>query len=250
MDEPSHGPQHVKVDGTAALCWEWPQASGPSLLWLRPRDPSAPLTPAAVVALARTRPGQVVATEDLDVSAAMADAGLPLVRHVHAMNADPAVVVRASVRDDLRMAPQTDATLEQLAEIRISAFAPGHPDHMPESREQRIEAYARELADPSNPVLAASRSAWLGDELVGTCLVVDSRHFPGFVGPWVQSVARRPGEDARGVGAALLVASAQAVLDDGGDHLGLAVTDSNPARLLYERLGWTGPQMWLHRVSD
>ena len=78
--------------------------------------------------------------------------------------------------------------------------------------------------------------------------MVDSRHFPGFVGPWVQSVARLPREDARGVGAALLVAAARAVLEAGGDHLGLAVTDSNPARHLYERLGWSGVQMWLHHV--
>ena len=250
MDEPARGARLVEADGAAALCWEWPQAGGPSLLWLRPHDPASPLTPTALVALARTCVGDVVATEDPGCSAALAEAGLPMVRHVHGLAADPAVVAETRVRTDLRMAPLGAASLEQLAEVRTAAFPPGHPDHSEETLEARVAAYARELEDPDNPVHHASRSAWLGDELVGTCLVTDSRHFPGFVGPWVQNLSRRPGQAARGSGAALLVEAARAVVADGGRYLGLAVTDTNPARRLYERMGWSGIEMWLHHVPD
>lgn len=248
MDEPSHGPRTIEADGARALCWEWPQAGAPSLLWLRPHSPDAPLTDGALVALARQFRGDVVATEDVHASAGLADAGMPMVRHVHGLAASPAVVAATPVRPDVRFAPLAEASLEQLASVRLAAFPPGHPDHSPESTEDRVAAYERELADPDNPVHPSSRSAWLGDELVGTCLVVDSRHFPGFVGPWVQNLSRTPGERARGVGAALLVETARAVAEEGGDYVGLAVTDSNPARRLYERMGWSGLQFWLHHV--
>jgi GNAT superfamily N-acetyltransferase len=236
--------------GTVAECWRWPQPTGPSLWWVASHSAGAPLTPAAHVEVARSLAGDVVATDDLDVSAAMADAGMPLVRHAHVMSADPAVVASYDVRADLRLAPLAEASLEQLADLRISAFPPGHPDHAQDTREARVAAYSRELEDPESPVHEASRSAWLGDELVGTCLVVDARHFPGHVGPWVQSVARRPGEETRGVGAALLVSSAHGIAEEGGTYVGLAVTDSNPARMLYERMGWSGRQMWLHLVPE
>ena len=242
MDEPSHGPRTIEADGASASCWEWPQAAGPTLLWLQPDHPDD------LVPLARQCPGDVVVVEDVDTSARVAGAGLPLLRHLYAMAADPAAVVRHPVRDDLRLTPLTDVPLERLAEVRIAAFAPGHPDHVPERPEERIAAYARELADPHNPPHHASRAAWIGDDLVGTCLVTDSRHFPGFVGPWVQSVARTPGPSAAGAGAALLVDAAKAVLEDGEAYVGLAVTATNPARLLYERIGWSGPEMWLHHV--
>jgi GNAT superfamily N-acetyltransferase len=250
MDEPAHGAHLLEADGAVAVCWRWPQAGGPSLVWLRPHTADAPLTPSALVALARTCAGEVVATEDPAGSAALAEAGLPMVRHVHGLAADPAVVAATQVRTDLRMEPLRAASLEELAAVRVAAFPPGHPDHSEETPEARVAAYALELEDPDNPVHHASRSAWLDGELVGTCLVTDSRHFPGFVGPWVQNLSRLPGEAARGTGAALLVESARAVTADGGRYLGLAVTDANPARRLYERMGWSGIEMWLHHVPD
>lgn len=249
VDELAHGPRVVETDRVAADCWEWPQPEGPGLWWVRARGGDA-LAPGDLVTVARTLAGQVVATDEAEGSAALADAGFPMVRHVHPLSADPAIVARTPVRDDLRLAPLQEATLDQMAALRVAAFPPGHPDHVAASLEDRRAAYARELVDPANPLHPASRSAWLGEELVGTCLVLDSRHFPGFVGPWVQSVARRPGDDGGGAGAAMLVASARAVLAEGGTYLGLAVTHANPARRLYERMGWSGPEMWLHHVPD
>jgi hypothetical protein len=134
--------------------------------------------------------------------------------------------------------------------LRLAAFPPGHPDFSEENVEQRVEAFGHELADPDNPLHRSSCSAWLGDRLVGCCVVTDSRHMPGFVGPWVMNVSRLPEDEARGAGAAMLVDAARAIADDGGDYLGLAVTDTNPARLLYERMGWSGLQMWMHTVPD
>ena len=64
------------------------------------------------------------------------------------------------------------------------------------------------------------------------------------------SVSRRPDDAARGVGAALLVEVAREVLEGGGRYLGLAVTHANPARRLYERMGWSGMEMWLHHVPE
>jgi GNAT superfamily N-acetyltransferase len=217
-------------------------------LWLRPAGAGFSADTVPALALEAAGGEAVVAVDDLDWSASLADARLPLVRHAHGLVADPSVVVASPVRSDVRFGPLDAASLEQLAELWVAAYPPGHPDHSGETVTDRVAAYSRELTDPDNPVLAASRTAWLGSELVGACLVVDARHFPGLVGPWVQNVVRRPVASARGVGAALLVEAARRVLADGGDHVGLAVTDSNPARALYERMGWSGTEMWLHRV--
>jgi hypothetical protein len=248
VDEPIRAPRELVHDGARAIAWVWPQRNGPELMWLRSPSPEEPIAADLLVAVAGTCVGAVVATDLAHGSAALAEAGMPLVRHLHAMRADPAEVAAAPVRTDLRLAPLDAAPVEALAELRLAAFPAGHPDHSEESLEERVSATEDELADPDNPIHPASRTAWLGERLVGLCVVTDSRHMPGFVGPWVMNVSRRPGEEARGAGAALLVETARAVLREGGDYLGLAVTDANPARRLYERMGWSGLEMWMHHV--
>jgi ribosomal protein S18 acetylase RimI-like enzyme len=52
----------------------------------------------------------------------------------------------------------------------------------------------------------------------------------------VAELFRRPGDDIRGAGRALLEATAAAATRAGLPALGLAVTDGNPAQRLYESL--------------
>jgi hypothetical protein len=60
---------------------------------------------------------------------------------------------------------------------------------------------------------------------------------PPFGGPWVAELFRRPGDDIRGAGRALLAEGLHAATQAGLPALGLAVTEGNPAQRLYESLG-------------
>ncbi|MDP9182852.1 MAG: GNAT family N-acetyltransferase, partial [Actinomycetota bacterium] len=61
----------------------------------------------------------------------------------------------------------------------------------------------------------------------------------GWKGPWVMNVFRAPDPGLPGVGLAMLVRSLDVLREDGESSLGLAVTATNPARRVYERLGFT-----------
>jgi ribosomal protein S18 acetylase RimI-like enzyme len=52
----------------------------------------------------------------------------------------------------------------------------------------------------------------------------------------VAELFRRPGDDVRGTGRALLEATLHAATEAGLPALGLAVTEGNPAQRLYESL--------------
>jgi GNAT superfamily N-acetyltransferase len=55
----------------------------------------------------------------------------------------------------------------------------------------------------------------------------------------VMNVFRRPDPALPGVGPAMLVRAIEVLREDGEATLGLAVTASNPARRVYERLGFS-----------
>jgi GNAT superfamily N-acetyltransferase len=74
---------------------------------------------------------------------------------------------------------------------------------------------------------------------VGAALVLRSEHVTGWKGPWVMNVFRSPEPPLPGVGQAMLVRALDVLREDGETHVGLAVTATNPARRVYERLGFS-----------
>jgi hypothetical protein len=81
---------------------------------------------------------------------------------------------------------------------------------------------------------------------VGASLVVRSEHVAAWSGPWLMNVFRDPGTPVRGIGPAMIVQSLRTLAASGESVLGLAVTATNPARRVYERLGFTqGLEAWI-----
>ncbi len=70
--------------------------------------------------------------------------------------------------------------------------------------------------------------------VVAACLVTDRPQ----EGPWVVDVFRRPAPGYLGLGSLLLRRALALLAHEGWTTLGLAVTDGNPARSTYERLGF------------
>ncbi|MBO0685316.1 MAG: GNAT family N-acetyltransferase [Candidatus Dormibacteraeota bacterium] len=91
------------------------------------------------------------------------------------------------------------------------------------------------LVDP-----ASGQAEDASGRLVGACIVVWWAS-PGFweQAPWVADVCVEPSWQGKGVGTALLRRAVAACAQLGAPRIGLSVTEGNPARSLYERLGFS-----------
>lgn len=128
---------------------------------------------------------------------------------------------------------------EDLVPARLRAFAAGHVDHAPTRAQAAVLARIVEGRE-AGPLLDCSRLAVLSADaaVVGVALVTDAPVIGDDGGPWIADVYRDPDLRWAGLGTTLLCAVLTAAVDDGHDRIGLAVTDGNPARKLYERLGF------------
>jgi GNAT superfamily N-acetyltransferase len=128
-----------------------------------------------------------------------------------------------------------DRPAADLLEAYRAAFPPSHVDHRDEPPARSLEELESHLSGREfGPLLHGSGLAVVADgTVVGAILLGVLPGDPPLSGPWVIEVFRHP--DHRGVGRALLE-RALALADV--PTLGLMVTEGNPARRLYEGLGF------------
>jgi GNAT superfamily N-acetyltransferase len=112
----------------------------------------------------------------------------------------------------------------------------GHPDRHRDSESELLTArLVPLLSGAEGPVLPWSRLVVDVDRRVVAGVVAVA---VGGLEPWIADVFRTPGPEHAGLGAALLqrvlVAAARADVPE----VGLSVTDGNPARAVYQRLGF------------
>jgi GNAT superfamily N-acetyltransferase len=196
------------------------------------REPGVSVERAARAVLAGLRGMRIAGDEPL--GRALIAAGGHALRHAHLMSHD--LSERPPVPDPpgYRLT-DVDRPAADLLDAHLAAYPPGHVDHRPEEPE-------RALADLENfvtgrefgPLLRGSGIAVAPDDtVVGALLIGTLPGDPPLNGPWLIDVFRHP--EHRGVGRALLE-RALAIADV--PALGLMVTEGNPARALYERLGF------------
>jgi GNAT superfamily N-acetyltransferase len=171
------------------------------------------------------------------------DRGARRIRHAHVMARD----LLADPPDPAwgRLVPE-DPTLTVDAaslvaldylEAAEAAYPPEHPDWEPRpSPADRLAQDITPLLDGTlGPLLEASGVVRRPDgSVVAACLVTDRPQ----EGPWVVDVFRRPTPGCLGLGSLLLRRALALLAQDGWTTLGLAVTEGNPARSTYERLGF------------
>ncbi len=171
---------------------------------------------------------------------ALCEGGARFVRHAHAMHRDllgdppPAEWSRLAPAAGLRVVPADRDARDVLPAWR-AAFPAGHVDWFDGTDEEALVTRMRPLlaGEVLGPVLPSS--AMVVDELdrvVAACVVCDHPHGT----PWVGDVFRRPEPEFAGLGALLLRRALAALASDGVPLVGLAVTEGNPARAIYERL--------------
>ena len=204
---------------------------------------------AAAAAAMERLSGWGLATTDEALAAALLDRGATLRRHAHVhsrdLRADPAPGEWAApaLREGLLLTPW-DRPLEEIAAVGLAAYPVGHPDFEP--RDGVADVVAQDLKPYAvdgalGPTLPASGLVVEEDDadgrVVAVLLVNDREGVAPDGGPWVTEVARLGGPTYAGTGRALLQRAMALLTADGHPALSLAVTDGNPARDLYERLG-------------
>ena len=195
-------------------------------------------------AVLKAFPGWAVSTPP-DLGRVLLERGATTIRHAHWMARDlvaeppdPAWAALTPADPGLRIdtAPLIPKGYLESSE---AAYRPGHPDYEArETPEDRMAHDITPLLDGTlGPLLGASavvRDDQLSSAIVAACLVTDR---PGD-GPWVVEVYRRPEPRYVGLGSLLLERTMARLVSDGFTQLGLAVTEGNPARRTYDRLGF------------
>ncbi|MFI2611362.1 GNAT family N-acetyltransferase [Kitasatospora sp. NPDC018619] len=167
--------------------------------------------------------------------------GARVLRHAHTLRRDlradppPADWAATPLRDGLRAVP-CDRPPEELYGAWRAAFAPGHVDFRPgEDARVLAERVAPVLAgELIGPVLPSSLLAVDGEDRVVAGLVLTDRDGR----PWVAEVFRHPERGYRGLGADLLRRGLGDAAARGLADVTLVVSEGNPARRLYESLGF------------
>jgi ribosomal protein S18 acetylase RimI-like enzyme len=154
---------------------------------------------------------------------------------------DGAEVDRADVlATPYEVLPFADVPWEAILPSWKAAYPPGHPDHETGDDQTLIDVHLRPYVEQGalGPAHRSSGVA-LRSGQVAAGIIISLRPEPApFGGPWVTEVWRDPAPKYRGVGSLLIRRAMHLLNEDGYVTLGLAVSHSNPARMVYEALGF------------
>jgi GNAT superfamily N-acetyltransferase len=228
------GDQRVLLDAAGARVgrYDHGERHGEVYADLFLREPGVSAEHAAAAVLAELRGVRIAADEPLGRE--LIAAGGKALRHAHLMSHD---LAERPALPDPRGYRLTDVDRPgaDLLNAYRAAYPPGHVDHRretPERSQAELEGFI--AGEEFGPLLCGSGLAVAPDDTVaGAILLGTLPGDPPLNGPWVIEVFRHP--DHAGVGRALLE-RALALADV--PTLGLMVTEGNPARGLYESLGF------------
>ncbi|MBE3009074.1 GNAT family N-acetyltransferase [Microbispora sp. NEAU-D428] len=192
--------------------------------------------PGAADAITSGMPGWAVSAP-VGLGRALLDRGARLLRHMNVMLCDLPIArpVADAAPDGFRLVP-CDRSPAEIFPAWFAAYPPGHPDYRPRDGEKALKEELVPLlsGEEIGPLLPCSVLAVRDEgEVVGGVLVTDSNR-----GPWIADVFRHPDRSPRGLGALMLSTVLVRAGADGLTGVGLVVTEGNPARRLYERLGF------------
>ncbi len=214
----------------------WPTRAG-TLIFPALDRVSAARRVAAV--MSEVAPGSAVVLADQVVRDGLLAAGAQQIRHVHTMRHHLREVPAAPPTSGLILRTWQAGDAELLARALVAAYGPGHPDARGPHLGEAAGSLTNMVEDPDNPLMErATQVAVVEGQPVAAAVVVRSDHVTGWKGPWLMNMFRAPDPTLPGIGTAVLTRSLENLNADGEPHLGLAVTDSNPARRVYERLGF------------
>jgi GNAT superfamily N-acetyltransferase len=218
-------------------------------------DLAEPLTSDAAGLVIEALPGWVIASSDRAFVTGLTAHGARLTRHRYVMSAPTAPHADAPLDppSGIHLVPLREVSVDQLLPSWLAAYPDGHVDHESGSTQDIIDTCWDHLADPQwwTTMHRSTAIAYSADTIVGG-IIVDIRPQPvPFGGPWLSDIWRRPGNGNRGLGTWLIARAMRLLYDDGWQTLGLSVTHGNPARRIYDRVGFVEKlESWTLRVPE
>jgi hypothetical protein len=203
---------------------------------------SVPAADALATVLAELAGWRVSAAEDF--GRLLVEAGGRARRHGRVLSRDlvrypaPPDWLQPPAPPGVRLTPVDRPALD-LASACMAAYPRDHPDygHIPSPNRPEIELEEIISGRLLGPLLRCSGLAVRDDgSVAGAILVNAGDGEPPTGGPWIAQLFRRP--DAPGLGGPLLRRALALATRDGLPALGLAVTEGNAARRLYEAHGF------------
>jgi RimJ/RimL family protein N-acetyltransferase len=199
--------------------------------------PGRPIEEAADIAFARL-PGWLLATEDAALAETLLARGAGQVRHARLMGADTSLHRAAPA---VEIVPRASVAVTDFLQGWLAAYPPGHPDHE-NGTDEDIIARCWDWYDEPEWRAREHRSSGLvvrdGQVVAGIVVSIRPQPVP-YGGPWVHDIWRVAGQGEPGLGAGLIRQAMRMLDEDGYPVLGLTVSEGNPARRVYERLGFT-----------
>jgi len=205
--------------------------------WLIVEELLAPPETVARTLLAEAR-GVRVVTEDDALVEALVQGGGRVQRRGHDYEYDlskaPAEWAETPAPQGFRLTNDVDAAA--LVEAHTLANPPGHPDHEPGL--DHLEDL-RAMLDGKVLGPCVREATWQVADAEGPCgaVIVVDREGPVRRG-WVVEVFVHPRHQGRGLGRVLLQRAVAGTRRAGIPRLGLVVSDGNPARRVYDALGF------------
>ena len=214
----------------------WPTRSGALIF---PALDEVPPGERAEAVMSGVAPGSAVIINDEKVRLELLARGAREVRHLHTMRHALRDLRRVPAIPGLALRGWRSGDAERLAPVLVAAYGPEHPDPTPPDLTTAAASLTDLVEDPDNPLMsAASQVALLEGQAVGAALILRSQHIARWRGPWLMNMFRAPDPAVPGIGGAMLTRALDVLSADGEPHLGLAVTSTNPARRVYEGLGF------------
>ncbi len=183
--------------------------------------------------------------DDPGRAAALIAAGGRLDRHSVVMVLDPAdAPVSTPLASGFTISSMDTTRLSEYGQVVNRAYPPEHPDHEPADADPAAAAESL-----SRYVRGEEIGPWIADaslhvtdpsgRVVGLILLNETAANEVFdAGPFVTDLCVDPAAGGNGIGGALVVEAARRLSAMGRSELILVVTVGNPARRVYERLGF------------
>jgi ribosomal protein S18 acetylase RimI-like enzyme len=191
-------------------------------------------------------------------AAALIAAGGELDRHSVAMVLDLAGVPSpTSLAAGFCLDSMDARRVAEYGEVVGRAYPPEHPDHEPSDADPvaASDGFAHYVRGEKIGPWVAEASLHVTDRdgrVVGLILVNETSASEAFgAGPFVTDLCVDPAVAGNGIGRALLLASAGRLAELGWQEMTLVVTVGNPARRVYERLGFrVSAETWRIEIDD
>lgn len=188
--------------------------------------------------------GWLVASPNDPLIDALIAAGATQVRFAHVYSRDLAADppdpawLTPQLAPGVRLARDGVDLIEQ-GRLLVRAYPSGHADHDGDDPEHAAAQLARIYGDEYlGPVLDGSTLAIDGDRLAAVLIINRTPGTAPSGGPWVSEVFRDPHPRYAGLGSALLRRGLAVLAAEGEASLSFVVSDTNPARVVYERIGF------------